>query len=91
MARDLVLKLGRCRYLSLIRNKWFCGLDPLSSGLWETGPRGIQTFKIKVFESLPEIDPEKCLDCLSFIEAERFLPRLIRETIRERKRAFRLA
>lgn len=87
---DLVVKLGRCRYLSLVRNKWFCALDPLSSNLWEVGPRGVRTFNLKVFESIPELDTKKCIDCFSYIEAEKFLPREIREKKVRRNRAFRL-
>lgn len=70
MADNLVVKLGRCRYLGLKTNKWFCG-HPL-------GTKG-------------EIHPTNCTpQCPYYLEAEKFLPRVIREKKVKRKRAFRL-
>lgn len=70
MDSDLVVKLGRCRYLGLKTNKWFCGYD--------LGPED-------------EINPSSCTpQCPYYIEAEKFLPRVIRERKKERKRFLRL-
>lgn len=91
MAQDLVVKMGRCRYLSLISGKWFCALEPLTGSVWMKVPHG-RILNISVFEKIPAIDPMKnCIGCLSYIEAEWFLPRVIREKKSERRRSLRLA
>jgi len=89
MTDNLVVKLGRCRYLSLISGKWFCALGPLSGSVWMKVPHG-RILNSSVFEKIPAINPMKdCIECLSFFEAERFLPRVISER-KVRKRSCRL-
>lgn len=91
MASDLVVKLGRCKYLSIMCNKRFCGLDPMVGQLWVRARHGVLRFNRENFDKIPEIDPKNCTpQCLNYTEAEKFLPRVIKERKKEKKRAFRL-
>lgn len=66
-------KPNNCKYLSIICNKWFCGLDKRCSYIFRLKNKE-PVFNDSVFNSIPHLDLNKCNGCITYVETENFSP-----------------